>query len=98
MRVTQAFIEDMRYLRAFYQWNDADVKEVKAAIKGSDEMVHYFTVLAAAHRAGYSQHAGNGFQRLQAWCAEKGLPDPFGPEFDVVALDALAYEPRRIAA
>lgn len=96
MIVSQSFIEDMRYLRAFYQWNDEDVKEVKAAIKGCDEMVHYFTVLAAAHRAGYSQHAGNGFQRLQSWCAHMGLPDPFGPEFDVAALDALAVEPREV--
>lgn len=92
MIVSQSFVDDMRYLRSFYQWNDDDVKEVKAAIKGSEEMVHYFTVLASAHRAGYSQHAGNGFQRLQSWCVAQGLPDPFGPGFDVAALDALQVE------
>jgi hypothetical protein len=99
MNVSQAFVEDLRYLRDYYEWSREDVAEVKAAIKGGGEpLVHYFTVLAAAHRAGYMQDAANGFIRLQAWCLEKGLPDPFGPEFDVAALDAMAVEPRLKAA
>jgi len=98
LKVSAQFIDDMRYLRAYYQWNEEDVSEIKAAIKGSAEMVHFFTVLAAAHRAGYEQCAANGFIRLQVWCMQKGLPDPFGPAFDLAALDAMAVEPRRQAA
>lgn len=90
MKYPANFAQDMRELSAFYGWNEDDKKEVRAAFTDCEPMVRYFTVLAAAHRAGYKQHAGNGFQRLQAWCAEKGLPDPFGPEFDVAALDAIA--------
>lgn len=89
MKYPVTFSEDMKYLANYYGWNDEDKKEVRAAFTDCEPMVRYFTVLAAAHRAGYSQHAGNSFQRLQAWCLEKGLPDPFGPEFDVAALDAM---------
>lgn len=89
MKYPATFSDDMKYLAAFYQWSDEDKKEVRAAFTDCEPMVRYFTILAAAHRAGYSQHAGNGFQRLQGWCIEKGLPDPFGPEFDVAALDAI---------
>lgn len=94
MKYPATFSADMKYLAAFYQWSEEDKQEVRAAFTDCPEMVRYFTVLAAAHRAGYSQHAGNGFQRLQAWCIERDLPDPFGPEFDVAALDAIAVEPR----
>lgn len=89
MKYPVNFSQDMRELSAFYRWNEADKKEVRAAFTDCESIVRYFTILAAAHRAGYSQYAGNGFQRLQTWCIEKGLGDPFGPEFDVYALDAL---------
>lgn len=96
MRVTQSFIDDMRYLKVYYEWTDADVKEVKAAIKDSPEMVRYFTILAAAHRAGYEQHAGNGFVRLKDWCLANGLDDPYGDSFDPVALDSIQAKTRAL--
>jgi hypothetical protein len=86
--------DDLRYLSDYYKWNDADKVDVRAAFTDCEEMVRYFTVLAAAHRAGYSQHAGNGFVRLQQWCLDKGLNDPFSPAFDPASLDAIEVEPR----
>lgn len=97
MRVSQSFIDDLKYLSAYYQWSEADKKEVRAAIKDCEPMVRYFTILAAAHRAGYAQHAGNGFVRLKDWCIERGLGDPYGTDFDPAALDALEVR-QRIAA
>lgn len=94
MRYPITFSDDMKYLAAYYQWNDEDKKEIRAAFTDCEPMVRYFTVLAAAHRAGYEQHAGNGFQRLENWCLSHGLENPFGPEFDVAALDALQVQPR----
>lgn len=77
---------DLQYLAARYSWNDEDKAEVRAAFKDNAEMVHYFTVLAAAHRAGYVQCAENGYARLQAWCRDRGLGDPFAAGFDLGAL------------
>lgn len=87
MRFTQEFIDDMRYLRTRYPWTDDEAKDIKEALRDCQPLVHYFTVLAKAHRAGYDQNAGNGFIRLQRWCIEKGLGDPFTADFDVAALD-----------
>jgi len=92
------FASDMRELSAFYGWNEEDKKEVRAAFTDCEPMVRYFTILAAAHRAGYSQHAGNGFVRLREWCLARGLDDPYSPEFDPAALDALTVGPRKVAA
>lgn len=97
MRVSQSFVDDLKYLSAYYQWSDADKNEVRAAIKGSEPMVRYFTILAAAHRAGYSQDAGNGFVRLKDWCIARGLGDPYGADFDPAALDAVQVDPRMAA-
>jgi hypothetical protein len=102
MKVSQEFIEDLRYLRRRYEWTDADVAEFKEVLKAESkenkhEMQHFLMVLAKAHRAGYEQDAANNFQRLQTWCATNGLPDPFGPGFDLAALDAMAIEQRRAA-
>lgn len=103
MKVSTEFIEDLRYLRRRYEWSEVDVADIKQVLKdedakGKSEMLHFLAVLAAAHRAGYEQDAANGFIRLQAWCIEQGLPDPFSKDFDLAALDALAVEPRRCAA
>lgn len=94
MKYPITFSEDMKYLAGYYQWSAEDKTDVRKAFTNCEPMVRYFTILAAAHRSGYSQHAGNGFQRLQSWCLERGLPDPFGPEFDVAALDSLQVEER----
>lgn len=77
---------DLQYLAKRYEWNAEDKADVRAAFTDQPEMVRYFTVLAAAHRAGYEQCAENGYIRLQAWCMEKGLGDPFAVSFDLGAL------------
>ncbi|MCI1005223.1 hypothetical protein [Herbaspirillum sp. C7C8] len=89
---------DLQYLAKRYEWNAEDKAEVRAAFTDCPEMVHFFTVLAAAHRAGYEQCAANGFIRLQAWCLEQRLGDPFASGFDLNTLDAMAVEPRRAHA
>lgn len=94
MNYPETFSDDLKYLAAYYSWEDEDKKGIRVAFTDSTEMVNFLTVLAAAHRAGYEQNAANGFIRLQAWCLARGLPDPFGPEFDLAALDALAIESR----
>ena len=90
MEITASFIEDLKYLAKYYEWNAADKAEIKASFKDSPPMVRYFTILAAAHRAGYSQGASNGYVRLKDWCLSNGLDDPFGEHFDVASLDQLA--------
>lgn len=89
---------DLKYLAVRYQWTAEDKAEVRAAFTDSPEMVHFFTVLAAAHRAGYEQCAANGFVRLQTWCLENRVGDPFGPGFDLAALDAMSVEVRKVSA
>lgn len=89
MRLTTEFIDDMRYLRQRYGWNDEDVVQIKEALRDCDPLVRFFSILAAAHRAGYEQHAGNGFVRLQQWCIDKGLSDPFTSDFNPTELDAI---------
>jgi hypothetical protein len=89
LKVNQSFIDDFEYLSHHYAWNSEDVEGMKAAIRENEgDGRRYITALAAAHRAGYSQSAGNGFVRLQVWCADRGLPDPFTAGFDPAALDA----------
>jgi len=83
------FSEDMKYLSNYYKWNEEAKTQVRASFADCEPMVRFYTILAQAHRAGYSQHAGNGFQRLKDWCAEKGLGDPYGKDFDLKALDDL---------
>lgn len=89
---------DLKFLAGYYQWSAEDKVEIRAAFTGSPEMVRFFTVLAAAHRAGYTQCAGNGFIRLNDWCQANGLDDPYDPCFDLQALDALAVLSRKVAA
>ncbi len=87
MRYPATFSDDLKYLAEFYQWDQSDKAEIRTAFTDCEPMVRFLTLLAAAHRKGYKQHAGNGFQRLEMWCLEKGIENPFGPEFDVKALD-----------
>jgi hypothetical protein len=89
---------DLQYLAKRYEWSAEDKAEVRIAFTDCPEMVNFFTVLAAAHRAGYEQCAANGYIRLQAWCLEHHLGDPFAPGFDLAALDAMAVEQRRVHA
>ena len=80
MKVTRAFMADFNYLADRYGWTADDIEEVKAATRADPErMQHYWSTLAAAHRAGYEQTAANHYIRLSAWCAANGLPDPAAP-------------------
>lgn len=68
MNVSKQFLRDFAYLANIYGWNAADIEDVKTQTKASPiEMRAYWTSLAAAHRAGYEQTAGNGYIRLGAW-------------------------------
>jgi hypothetical protein len=83
MLTSQALIEDMLFLRKYYDWSDADFAEIKDALQENAALARYFNVLAVAHRAGYRQNADNGFIRLRVWCIEKNFPDPFTPDVDL---------------
>lgn len=87
MKYPASFIDDLKYLASYYEWNEEDKKEIKASFLNCPPMVKYYTVLAAAHRAGYSQDAANGFVRLKDWCLAQGLDDPYGESFDAEQLD-----------
>ena len=75
MNVSRQFLRDFAYLANRYEWNAADIKEIKAETRAQGEpMVRYWAELAAAHRAGYEQTEANGYMRLHAWCEQKGWP------------------------
>lgn len=68
MNVSKRFLRDFAYLANLYSWNAADIEDVKAQTRSNpSEMRNYWTALAAAHRAGYEQTAGNGYMRLAHW-------------------------------
>lgn len=90
MKYPVTFSDDLKYLATYYEWDAGDKKEIREAFTDCEPMVRYLTILAAAHRAGYSQDAGNGFVRLKDWCLVNGLEDPYGPHFDPASLDAVA--------
>lgn len=78
MLVSKTFLRDFAYVANRYGWTPADIEEMKAAIRANEETgKRYISALAAAHRAGYEQTPENGFIRLDAWCAENGMPDPY---------------------
>ena len=78
MNVSRQFLKDFAEIANRYEWNAHDIEDIKAHMRENFEpMKHYWSTLAAAHRAGYEQTKENGFMRLQAWCVEKGRPDPF---------------------
>lgn len=76
MKVSKGFLRNFAYLANRYGWMPADIEEIKAHTRANPSMVRYWTLLAAAHRAGYEQTAENGYIRLQAWCTERGWPWP----------------------
>jgi hypothetical protein len=94
MELSESEITDLRYLRQRYGWDDQGARDVMQSIQATPDGARYYTVLAAAHRAGYKQDAGNSFMRLRDWCLARGLDDPYGDDFDPAALDALAVQER----
>jgi hypothetical protein len=96
LKYPPTFSTDLQELSARYDWNAEDKAEFRKAFTDCQPMVHFLTVLAAAHRAGYEQCASNGFVRLETWCIDNGVGNPFDPDggFDPAALDALAFTAR----
>lgn len=43
---------DMKYLRSIYQWDDADVAEIREAARLRPDWWDYWTRLAESHRQG----------------------------------------------
>jgi hypothetical protein len=77
MNVSRQFLKDFAYLANRYGWTPADIEDVKADTRANPGLVAYWTTLANAHRAGYEQTRENGYQRLHAWCEQRGMVDPF---------------------
>lgn len=78
MRVSKKFLNDFAYLANYYGWSLDEIEEMKQCTREDPEqMVRYWTTLAAAHRAGYEQNEENGYMRLGLWCAIQGWPAPF---------------------
>lgn len=97
MNVSRQFIADFNTHAGRYGWTSQEIEETKQATRENPDLKRYWAILAAAHRAGYEQTAANNYIRLQAWCLEQGLSDPFGPDFDLAALDAMAIPARGVA-
>lgn len=98
MKYPVNFSNDLKELSKIYEWDEEEKKEIKKWFTGCPATVHYLTVLAAAHRAGYKNYAAGGFVTLQKWCMDVGVGNPFGLyEFDLAALDALEVKPRQTA-
>ncbi|TQK00155.1 hypothetical protein [Herbaspirillum sp. SJZ107] len=73
MKVSKQFLRDFAYIANFYGWSAADVEDAKAQTRASpDELIPYWTRLAAAHRAGYAQTRENNFMRLEQWLQLQG--------------------------
>lgn len=79
---------DLQYLEKFYGWDAQDKRGVMESIRSTSSGALYYTVLAAAHRAGYEQTPENNYMRLTDWCAARGL-FPFAPDFELAALGEL---------
>ena len=75
MNVSHRFLKDFAFLANKYGWTAADIVEIKAETRERGEsMVRYWTMLAAAHRAGYEQTPENGYVRLHKWREQQGYP------------------------
>ena len=86
MNVSRAFLKDFAYIANRYGWTATDIEEVKVATRTDpDRMCHYWTTLAAAHRAGYEQTPENGFLRLHTWCEQQGWPAPGAADLHAAA-------------
>jgi hypothetical protein len=92
MKVSRQFMQDFEYVAVVYGWTKAEIDEIKAVTRlHAKEAMRYWSVLAAAHRAGYVQDASTGWVRLRAWCAVKGVGDPLNSDEDFAKLQALAF-------
>lgn len=81
MKVSREFLKDFAYIANLYGWDAADIDDAKAQTRAAPgPMLAYWTMLAAAHRAGYRQDSANGFIRLSAWGSIPNSKGGHGPE------------------
>ena len=87
MNVSKSFLRDFAYLANIYNWNAADIEDVKEQTRANPELMRrYWTTLAAAHRAGYQQSEANRYERLQAWIDRNpSFRDQYAPAREAVA-------------
>ena len=93
MKYPARLSEDLKYLAAWYEWTSEEKTEIRAMFNGCEVTVNFLMALAAAHRAGYNDPAGNSFMTLDRWCAAHALPSPFDKSFtrhDLEEIDAMA--------
>ena len=77
MKVSRQFLQDFAYVANRYDWNVADIEEVKVDVRAAGApMVDYISTLAAALRVGYEQTPENGYMRLHTWCEVTGWNAP----------------------
>ncbi|SOY79955.1 hypothetical protein CBM2599_A120520 [Cupriavidus taiwanensis] len=88
MKISKALAGDLRYLAAELEWDEAGKVEVRESLKANPEFfTHFWTVFAQAHRAGYRFCQATGFQKLEVFCKEKGLPDPYNRQYSGAEID-----------
>jgi hypothetical protein len=80
MKVSKQFLKDFALIANHYKWTPEDVEQVKEDTRANPDLVNYWTVLAAAIRAGYEQTQENGYIRLRDWSEQQGFGDPFTTE------------------
>jgi hypothetical protein len=80
MNVSKQFLKDFALIANHYQWTPADIEQVKADTRANQGLVDYWTILAAAIKAGYEQTEENGYIRLREWSQAQGFADPFTTE------------------
>jgi hypothetical protein len=96
IKVSRAFLKDFAEIASIYDWSESDIEECKQATREDPELKKYWSILAAAHRAGYKQCAGNGHVRLREWCLEKGLEDPYSEHFNPRELDLMSAQDKQM--
>lgn len=69
--VPEQFARDFRYVVHFYDMAEAEAEEWRALVRANPgPMMDYIATLAMALRAGYRQHEGNNYVRLNTWLVD----------------------------
>lgn len=88
MKISKALADDLRYLAAELEWDETGKVEVRESLKASPEFfTHFWTVFAQAYRAGYRFCQATGFQKLDDFCKQHGLPDPYNRMYSGAEID-----------
>ncbi|MGO4811121.1 hypothetical protein AB4156_16285 [Cupriavidus sp. 2MCAB6] len=83
-KVPRQFAADFAYLAERYRWDADEIAEIKDHVRRHGApMLRYWTVLAAAHRAGYEVTTPGGFETLEHFCLRTGRPGPALPTVTV---------------